>query len=163
AGGSITTAGLYTAPATPGTFHVRATSQADPTKSATATATVAQVGVTIAPSTPALLTGTPLPFSATVTVAGTTGRSWNVLKAGRGAGNRGGTWSVPEPGGGTTPTAGLYTAPASPGTFHVVATSQADTTKSTAATVTVTQVGVTIAPSTPSLITGRTQPFSATV
>src|SRR5689334_18508359 len=31
AGGSITSAGLYTAPALPGTFHVVATSQADAT------------------------------------------------------------------------------------------------------------------------------------
>lgn len=39
-GGLITNGGLYTAPATNGTFHVIATSQADPAKSATAAATV---------------------------------------------------------------------------------------------------------------------------
>ena len=40
AGGSISTLGLYTAPATPGIYHARATSQADTTKSAVANITV---------------------------------------------------------------------------------------------------------------------------
>ncbi len=40
AGGTITSAGVYTAPATAGTYHVAATSQAAPTKSAVATVTV---------------------------------------------------------------------------------------------------------------------------
>ena len=35
AGGSITAGGIYTAPALPGTYHVVATSQADPTRKAT--------------------------------------------------------------------------------------------------------------------------------
>ena len=39
-GGTITRGGVYTAPNTAGTYHVVATSQADPTKSATATVTV---------------------------------------------------------------------------------------------------------------------------
>jgi hypothetical protein len=39
-GGSITSGGVYTAPNVPGTYHVVATSQADPTKHATATITV---------------------------------------------------------------------------------------------------------------------------
>jgi hypothetical protein len=39
-GGSVTSSGLYTAPATAGTYHVKVTSQADTTKSATATITV---------------------------------------------------------------------------------------------------------------------------
>lgn len=39
-GGSISTAGRYTAPATPGTYHVQATAVADATKSALATVTV---------------------------------------------------------------------------------------------------------------------------
>ncbi len=40
AGGTITTGGVYTAPMTPGTYHVVATSVADATKHATATVTV---------------------------------------------------------------------------------------------------------------------------
>jgi hypothetical protein len=39
-GGSITPGGLYTAPGVPGTFHVVASSLADPSKTATATVTV---------------------------------------------------------------------------------------------------------------------------
>ncbi len=40
AGGTITSGGIYTAPETTGTFHVVATSVADPTKTATASVTV---------------------------------------------------------------------------------------------------------------------------
>ncbi len=40
AGGGSVNAGVYTAPSAPGTYHVKATSVADPTKSATATVTV---------------------------------------------------------------------------------------------------------------------------
>src|ERR1700674_2275450 len=39
-GGSITAAGVYTAPATPGTYTVKATSQSDPSASGTAPARV---------------------------------------------------------------------------------------------------------------------------
>src|SRR5262249_26246588 len=131
----------------PGTFHVAATSQADTTKSATATVTVTQVGVTITPLTVALITGTPLQFSATVT----------------GTANTAVTWSVQEAAGGSITTAGLYTAPATPGTFHVAATSQADPTKSAPATATVAQVGVAITPLTVALLTGTPLQFSATV
>jgi hypothetical protein len=46
-GGTITTAGVYTAPAVAGTYHVRATSKADPSKSATATVRVRAAGGSI--------------------------------------------------------------------------------------------------------------------
>jgi len=39
-GGTITAAGFYTAPGAPGTYHVVATSQLDPTQTAAATITV---------------------------------------------------------------------------------------------------------------------------
>jgi hypothetical protein len=47
------------------------------------------------------------------------------------------TWSVQEASGGTISAAGLYTAPLTSGTYHVVATSRADTTRTGTATVTV--------------------------
>jgi pectate lyase len=47
-------------------------------------------------------------------------------------------WAVQEPNGGTVTVAGLYTAPATTGTYHVVATSTADTSQRGSATVTVT-------------------------
>lgn len=48
-GGSITSAGVYTAPSTHGTYHVVATSAYDPSRSATATVVVASgnLGVTV--------------------------------------------------------------------------------------------------------------------
>jgi len=56
-----------------------------------------------------------------------------------GAVNTAVTWRVQEAGGGSVTNAGLYTAPAVAGTFHVLATSQADPTKTGTATVTVTK------------------------
>src|SRR5262245_11346698 len=52
AGGTITAVGSYTAPATAGTFHVIATSQADSSKSAAATITVSvpQISVVVMPT-----------------------------------------------------------------------------------------------------------------
>lgn len=46
-GGGSVLAGLYTAPLTAGTYHVKATSVADPTKSATATVTVTSGGLLV--------------------------------------------------------------------------------------------------------------------
>jgi carbon monoxide dehydrogenase subunit G len=54
-----------------------------------------------------------------------------------GSTNTGVTWTVAEAVGGSVNSAGLYTAPAKAGTFHVVATSAADTTKSAKSAVTV--------------------------
>ena len=51
------------------------------------------------------------------------------------------TWSVSEAAGGTISAAGLYTAPPAAGTYHVVATSQVDSSRSAIATVTVTAAG----------------------
>src|SRR5262249_45010438 len=56
------------------------------------------------------------------------------------------TWSIQESGGGsvspTTATSTTYTAPAAPGTYHVKATSTADTTKTATCTITVPAVTV---------------------
>jgi|GEM_PF-847583 len=51
------------------------------------------------------------------------------------------TWSVQETTGGTINKSGTYIAPGTPGTFHVMATSQADSLKSTTIAVTVVQPG----------------------
>ena len=123
-GGTVSTTGLYTAPATAGTFHVRATSVADPTKSAGATVTVTAVNVAISPTSVSVIAGNTRQFTATVT----------------GTSNTTVTWSVQESGGGTISASGLYTAPATAGTYHVRAASVADPTKSASATVTVTPV-----------------------
>ncbi|HEX4382647.1 MAG TPA: hypothetical protein VH083_06850, partial [Myxococcales bacterium] len=125
AGGSISAAGAYTAPASAGLFHVIATSQADTSKSASATVTVTApvpVSVAVSPKTASLLTGSSRAFTATVTGSANTVVSWSVQEGAAG---------------GSITAAGLYTAPASAGTFHVLAVSQADSTKSDIATVAV--------------------------
>lgn len=130
AGGTITTGGVYTAPASTGTYHVIATSVADTAKKATATVTVTAapvVAVTVSPATPSVVVNTNQTFTAAVT----------------GSTNTAVTWSVQEgASGGTITSGGVYTAPASTGTYHVVATSVADATKSATATVTVTAAPV---------------------
>ncbi len=152
-GGTVSSTGLYTAPSAGGTFHVVATSSADPTKSAAATVTVnvpAPVVVTVSPATGSINSCKTLQLIATVT--GTT--------------NTAVTWSVQEgAAGGTVSAAGLYTAPNGPGTYHVVATSVADNTKTAVATVTVTEqiIAVAVSPQTLTVAPGGSAQFTATV
>jgi len=124
-GGSITSAGVYTAPSTAGTYHVVATSVLDPTKMDTATVTVSGapvVVVAVNPKTASLWEGANASFTATVT----------------GSSNGEVTWSVEEGAtGGSVTSAGVYTAPSTAGTYHVVATSAADGTTTGVASVSV--------------------------
>jgi glucuronoarabinoxylan endo-1,4-beta-xylanase len=227
AGGGVSSTGKYTAPSTPGTYHVVATSQADSTKSASAVVTVTApvsggyVGCYTDSSTRALptqlatsgatvescvaaaqakglayagvqyggecwagntlgytlvgdadcnmkctanaseicggswrasiyatsaSTPTPPPPSPSVSVS-VTPASASVPAGGTnqftctvtGSSNTSCVWTVKEgaAGGGVSST-GSYTAPSTAGTYHVVATSQADSTKSASAVVTVT-------------------------
>ncbi|MGV3710729.1 MAG: kelch repeat-containing protein [Gemmatimonas sp.] len=126
--GTISATGLYTAPNTAGTFTVRATTMATPTRTATASITVnaPPVTVSVTPATISLGAGGVLQLSASVT----------------GATNQAVTWDLP---GGASTGAVLstgtanatYTAPATPGTYQVRATSIADATRNAVATVTV--------------------------
>jgi hypothetical protein len=121
-GGTISSAGLYTAPTAAGTYYVTATSQADTSKKAVAMIVVtapATVAVTVSPTTASISTGATKVFTATVS----------------GSTNQGVTWSAS---GGTISSAGLYTAPTAAGTYYVTATSQADSSKKAVATITVT-------------------------
>ena len=106
AGGSITSAGVYTAPQVVGTYHVIATSQADTTKSATVTITVPAVAVAIYPATDTLGPSGTRTFVAIVSGAFDTAVTWSVQE--RAAG-------------GTIDAHGNYIAPGAQGTFHVVA------------------------------------------
>ncbi|WP_240359047.1 glycosyl hydrolase family 18 protein [Pyxidicoccus trucidator] len=82
------------------------------------------VSITLTPTSASLATGATRTFTATVT----------------GSTNKAVTWSIQQgASGGTVTSAGLYTAPQTAGTYHVIATSQADTTKKASATVTVTR------------------------
>jgi hypothetical protein len=149
AGGSISSAGVYAAPATAGTFHVVATSVADPSKTFVATVNVNAVSVSVSGPTGPLDQGDQYAFSATVrgTVLNTTV-----------------TWSVQEgASGGLIFPDGVYRAPAAGGTFHVVATSVADPTKSAIAQVTVNHVTLTVTPSLMGIRRQGTRQLHATV
>jgi hypothetical protein len=152
-GGAIDASGHYTAPPSAGTFHVVATSVADPTVKGTATVTVttAPVVVSISPQARSVSLGGTVQFTAAVTGSSDTSVTWTVTE-----GSAGGIVSA----------SGLYQAPVSVGSFHVVATSVADPTSNGTATVTVTTVpvvGVSISPQARSVSTGGTLQFTAAV
>jgi hypothetical protein len=155
-GGTVSSSGKYTAPGVVGTFHVAATSVADTSKSDVAAVTVAAapvIAVSIAPNPASTIVAGTVTFAATV--SGTAaGQSTAV------------TWSVQEAAGGTVSSSGKYTAPGTAGTYHVIATSVADTSKKDVATVTVTTtpvIAVSISPGTASITTGGTARFTAIV
>ena len=79
------------------------------------------VNVSITPTTATIKVGEIQSFTATVT----------------GTSNMAVTWSVEEMGGGTISTAGVYTAPATPGTYHIRATSVKNSSKYARAEITV--------------------------
>jgi len=147
-GGTISASGLYKAPVTAGTYHVVATSQADPTKSATAAVTVSAVTVSITAASSTVYATMTDQFTATVTGPSNTAVTWSIQE-----GSAGGTISA----------SGLYTAPATAGTYHVVATSQADPTKSATAAVTVTVAAVSITAASSTVYATLTDQFTATV
>ncbi|HET9697978.1 MAG TPA: kelch repeat-containing protein [Terriglobales bacterium] len=132
AGGTITPAGLYTAPNAAGTYHVVATNSADSRSTGSATVTVPAVGLTLGNS---------------VNVgAGATAQLNNLVMI-SGTVNTGVTWSLQEgAAGGTITPAGLYTAPMTAGTFHVVVQSVADTHVQGSITVNVQVLAVSISP-----------------
>jgi hypothetical protein len=151
-GGAVTEAGLYTAPATAGTFHVRAVSQQAPSASATATVTVTAPpagSVVISPKTLRVIAGGTATFTATVTGLSSSDVSWSVQEASSC---------------GSVSAGGVYTAPGAAATCHVVATSAADPGKSDVATVTVAApVAVAVSPRTASVAAGGTVTFTAAV
>jgi hypothetical protein len=120
--GQVTATGLYTAPELPATCSVTATSQADPSKTATATVTVV-APVVLTPSLIQVTPGGTQSFTAVVVATGDTNVIWSIQEGATG---------------GTITTGGLYTAPTESGIYHVVATSVADPTQFGVAIVTVT-------------------------
>jgi glucuronoarabinoxylan endo-1,4-beta-xylanase len=124
-----------------------AKSSADPSKTASATITVPNVGISINPSSISLLAGGPKTFSCTVT----------------GTINTGCTFSLTEAGGGNLAAGGVYTAPVVGGLYHVVAQATADTTRTATAAITVSSPAVVISPKTATLIVGGQQAFGCTV
>lgn len=160
--GTVSGAGLYTAPAavpTPATVKITAISVADPTKSGTATVTVTPpVGVSVFPASSSVQPNAAQPFTATVTNAANTAVTWRVN------GVDGGNATL-----GAISTSGVYTAPASipaGGVVTVAAVSSADPQQAGTASVTITGaagVGVAVSPHRAGLTTGVPQQFTATV
>jgi hypothetical protein len=120
---------------------------ADTTQSATATISVPPVTVMVSPPAPTVFLGAMQTFLATVTAT-----------------NMAVTWTVQEgAAGGSITSAGVYTAPQVVGTYHLIATSMADPTKSGTATITVPSVAVSIFPATDTLGPSGLRNFVATV
>ena len=120
----------YTSPVLSGTYHVVATSVADPTKSSSATVTVT-AAIAVNPSRPSadLIPNQFVDISADVINTPNKGITWSVPAGG-------GTLSTPD-----SPST-RYTAPAAAGTYIVTATSVADPTKK--ATISMNVVAVAI-------------------
>ena len=122
-GGTVTSGGQYTAPSSAGTYTLTATSVTDSSKSASAVITVSQpsqMSISVSPGTASLQSGGQQQFTAYVS----------------GTSNTAVTWAVTH-GTGTITQSGLYTAPQAVETDIVVATSQADSTESASASITV--------------------------
>ena len=119
-GGTISTAGLFTAGATVGSFTVTATSVQDTGKSGSSAVTIAlpAVVVTISPLNVSVLTGGTQQFTATVTNASNAGVTWTAT-------------------GGVINASGLYTAGSTPGAYTVAAASVQDPTRSASTGVTI--------------------------
>src|ERR1035437_9802898 len=128
--GTVSSTGLYTAPASISSakpITIKATSPADPTKSASAS-------VALAPPTTVSLTPTTVSLTPT-TVSLTGSQAQQFTATVNGSSNTAVTWSV-NPSVGTVSSTGLYTAPASIASAQNVpltATSAADPTKSASA------------------------------
>jgi hypothetical protein len=141
--GTISSSGLYTAPASvpsPSTVAVTATSAADSSKSATANVSISAapvpVKVGISPASSTVQAGKTQQFTATVTGCTNTGVIWSV------AGVQGGNATV-----GTISTSGLYQAPANvPSTNPVAVTARSSYDSTALANASVTIAVSTVAP-----------------
>jgi hypothetical protein len=114
----------------------------------TATVTVPPVSVMVSPPAPTVFLGAMLTFTANVA----------------GINNMAVTWTVQEGAvGGSITTLGVYTAPQVVGTYHVIATSVADSTKSGSAIITVPPVAISISPTMDTLGPAGKRTFVAAV
>ena len=121
------TGNTYSAPAVVASQQVvtvTATSAADPSKFASASVTLAPVSISINPTSATLSPGQSRSFSATVTGSTNTGVNWTAT-------------------GGNVDGSGNYTAGTTTGSFSVTAMSQADTSKSATAAITISQASTT--------------------
>jgi hypothetical protein len=146
--GTITSSGMYTAPAAAGSHTVTAAIVADSSISAKATVTVGTTAVT--PSSVLMAPSTTQQFTASIQGFSNTAVTWSVDSV------SGGNATV-----GTITSAGVYTAPTAIGSHTVTATSTADTSATASASVVVSTIAVT--PATATMIASTTQQFTANV
>lgn len=138
-GGTITQAGLFTAPSTPGAYVVTATSVDDPEISASATVTVLPLSLSLDPNSLSL------PISGTKQFGYSfTGPSDAVL-----------SWTATA--GGVTST-GFYTAPGTAGTYTVTVACPSLKLMASS-TITVVSISLSITPTQVALLPGQTQQF----
>ncbi|HEY3269851.1 MAG TPA: right-handed parallel beta-helix repeat-containing protein [Geothrix sp.] len=135
----------YTAPTSAGSHTLVATSIADGTKSASAAVTVQvppSISVTLSPVTTTVAAGSTLSFTASISGTTNTATTWTVDGIAEGSSTVGTLTG--------TGNSRTYTAPAVAGIHTIKATSTADATKSSSATVTVQAVtaptGIIVAP-----------------
>ncbi len=148
--GTVSSSGLYTAPAQFGSYTVTATSVADTSKNASAAVTVLG-SVAITPANAVIGSGATQQFTASVQGESTATYTWTV------DGVSGGNATV-----GTITTGGLYTAPAVSGGHSIAATVTADS--SATASTPVSIFTLSISPTTGTLIApGATQQFTDTI
>src|SRR6185312_2598249 len=130
--GTSSTSATYTSPGVSGTYHVTATSIVDTTKSVTIPIVVnAAITVILTQMSASLIPGQGVTITGDVINTTNKGITWAILN------NAGGTLSTTS-GSSTTYTAGA------PGTYTVVATSVADTSKKANFTITVVAVSINI-------------------
>ena len=151
ASGTVTSAGMYTAPSQAGTHTVTATSAAEATQSASATVTVTAPvsGLSISPTTAGITPGATQQFTATAQGQTNPSLTWAV------DGVNGGNSTV-----GTVSASGLYTAPSQIGS-HTVSASVANPAVSASAVVSVFDFS--ISPEGTLLAPGGTQQFTASI
>ena len=157
AGGTVSTTGLFTASATPGTYNLTATSGTiTGTSVVTVTATAgALTNITVTPASPSIAAGTTRQFTAVGTDA-----NGNVVTISPAV-----VWSIGTAGGGTISSTGLFTAGATAGTFAntIVATS-GTISGNTGVTITAGAGAlskVTVTPNPASVAANGTQQFTA--
>ncbi len=146
--GTITAAGLYTAPAQPGSHTITATSAANP--SVSASAAIAIITIAISPTTGMLAGSSTEQFTATLQGSANSPINWLVDQI------AGGSATV-----GTISSTGLYTAPAQAGSHIITAASTLNA--SVAANATVSVFAFTVSPAAVTVAPSGNQQFTATI
>jgi hypothetical protein len=161
--GTVDSSGTYTAPQifiSPPNLSLTAVSVADPSKSATGNIAVTSSFSLAVTGASTITAGNAAAFAATLTPAASSNPSRVISWSVAGTGCNGAACGTISPG-------GLYTAPAippSPATVQIIATPQADPSKTTSVSLSILPaVSVSVSPSAATVALGSAQVFQATV